>query len=70
MLEGMAKRETLTTRVTRLEDLAATPLDAQIKTEDHFRQTDARIVQLREEANEREKRSGRAHREASRRDGD
>jgi len=42
-------RETLQTRVTRLEDLAATLLDAQIKTEETIRQ-------LRVESNEREKR--------------
>ena len=43
-------RETLQTRVTRLEDLAATLLDAQIKTEETIRQ-------LRVESNEREKRA-------------
>jgi predicted nucleic acid-binding Zn-ribbon protein len=45
----MAKAETLSTRVTRLEDLARVLLDAQIKTE----QT---ILALRVESNEREKR--------------
>lgn len=45
----MATKETLNTRVARLEDLAATLLDAQIKTEETIRQ-------LRVESNEREKR--------------
>ena len=45
----MASKETLNTRVTRLEDLAATLLDAQIKTEETIRE-------LRVESNEREKR--------------
>ena len=45
----MPAKETLTTRVTRLENLAATLLDAQIKTEETIRQ-------LRVESNEREKR--------------
>lgn len=43
-------KETLNTRVTRLEELTATLLESQIRT-------DARIVELREEANEREKRA-------------
>lgn len=43
-------KETLSTRVTRLEELTATLLESQIRT-------DARIVELREEANEREKRA-------------
>jgi hypothetical protein len=37
------------TRVTRLEDLTRVLVDSQIRT-------DARLVQLREESNEREKR--------------
>lgn len=45
----MAEKETLTTRVTRLEDLVKILFDAQIKTEETFRQ-------IRIEADEREKR--------------
>ena len=45
----MATKETINTRVTRLEDLARVLVDSQIRT-------DARLVQLREESNQREKR--------------
>jgi hypothetical protein len=45
----MATKDTLNTRVTRLEDLTRVLVDSQIRT-------DARLVQLREESNEREKR--------------
>jgi hypothetical protein len=45
----MATKETLNTRVTRLEDLTRVLVDSQIRT-------DARLVQLREESNQREKR--------------
>jgi hypothetical protein len=45
----MAAKETLNTRVTRLEDLTRVLVDSQIRT-------DARLVELREESNQREKR--------------
>lgn len=45
----MAEKETLTTRVTRLED-------AQLKTEERFQETNRLFQQLRIEADEREKR--------------
>jgi hypothetical protein len=45
----MASKETLNARVTRLEDLTRVLVDSQIRT-------DARLIQLREESNEREKR--------------
>jgi hypothetical protein len=48
-MERMATKETLNTRVTRLEDLTRVLVDSQIRT-------DARLVQLREESNQREKR--------------
>jgi hypothetical protein len=40
------KRETLTTRVTRLEELTEMLLAAQIKTEEQFQRTDERIEKL------------------------
>ena len=48
--------ETLSARVTRLEELAKILLDAQVQTEARFQQTETRFQELREEANEREKR--------------
>jgi hypothetical protein len=39
-------RETLSTRVTRLEDLAAALVEAQLKTEQQFRETDRRVADL------------------------
>ncbi len=43
----MPTKETLTTRVAHLEDLSRVLVDSQIRT-------DARLVQLREESNQRE----------------
>jgi hypothetical protein len=59
----MATKETLSTRVARLEEghirldnALAFLAESHAKTEEQFRRTDARIAELREESNQREAR--------------
>ncbi len=59
----MPAKETLNSRVARLEEgqirldnALAFLAESHAKTEEQFRRTDARIAELREESNEREKR--------------
>ena len=53
-------KETLTTRVTRLEESTQALIDSQIRTDARIaelrEESNARIVELRDESNEREKR--------------
>ena len=50
------KKETIATRVARLEELAEILLEEHVKTEESFRRTEEQFREIRRESAEREKR--------------